>query len=46
MLLEPVLVGLDRQRPYQPQAALAIGKNAHNVGATLDLLIEALEHIG
>src|SRR6516162_4285100 len=25
MLLEPVLVGLDRQRPHQPQAALGIG---------------------
>ena len=46
MLLEPVLVGLDRQRPHQPQATLAIGKDAHNLGAAPDLLVEALQHIG
>jgi hypothetical protein len=39
MLLEPVLVGLDRQRPHQPQAALGIGKDAHDVGTALKLLI-------
>ena len=33
MLLEPVLVGFDRQRPDQPQATLAIGKDAHDVTA-------------
>ena len=26
MLLEPVLVGLDSERSYQPEAALAIGR--------------------
>jgi hypothetical protein len=41
-LLEPVLVGLDRQRPDQPQATPAIGKDAHHMGAALDLLIQAL----
>jgi hypothetical protein len=40
MLLEPVLVGLDRQRPDQPQATLAIGKDAYHMGAALDLLIQ------
>src|SRR6516162_8795505 len=39
MLLEPVLVGLDRQCPDEPQAALAIGENAHDMGATPDLLV-------
>src|SRR6516162_67101 len=46
MLLEPVLVGLDRQRPHQPQAALGIGKDAHDMGAALDLLIEPFQHVG
>jgi hypothetical protein len=46
MLLEPVLVGFDRQRPDQPQATLAIGKDAHDVGAALDLLVQALQHVG
>ncbi len=46
MLLEPVLVGLDRQCPHQPQAALAVGEDAHNLGAAPDLLVEALQHIG
>ena len=46
MLLEPVLVGLDRQRPHQPQATLAIGENAHDMGAAPDLLVEAVQHIG
>jgi len=46
MLLEPVLVGFDGQRAHQPQAALAIGEDAHYVGAALDLFIEALQHVG
>src|SRR5213075_2642326 len=46
MLLEPVLVGLDRQCPHQPQAALAIGEDAHDMGAAPDFLVEALQHIG
>ena len=43
MLLEPVLVGLDRQCPYQPQAALAIGEDAHDMGASLELLVQPLD---
>ena len=39
MLLEPVLVGLDRQCPHQPQAALAIGEDSHDMGAAPDLLV-------
>jgi hypothetical protein len=46
MLLEPVLVGLDRQCPHQPQAALAIGEDAHDMGATPNFLVEALQHVG
>jgi hypothetical protein len=41
MLLEPVLVGLDRQCPHQPQAALAIGEDAHDMGASPDLFVES-----
>jgi transposase len=40
---EPVLVGLDGQRPHQPQAALRIGEDAHHVGASLEFLVEVLE---
>jgi hypothetical protein len=46
MLLEPVLVGLDGERPHQTQATFAIGEDAHDMGAAPDLLIEALQHIG
>jgi hypothetical protein len=31
MLLEPVLVGLDGERPHQPQATFAIGEDAHDL---------------
>ena len=46
MLLEPVLVGLDRQRPHQPEATLAIGKDPHDMSTAFDLLVEALQHVG
>ena len=46
MLLEPVLVGLDGERPHEPQATLAIGEDAHDVGAAPDLLVQSLQHIG
>jgi hypothetical protein len=46
VLLEPVLVGFDRHCPHQPQAALAIGEDAHDMGAAPDLFVEALEHVG
>ena len=39
MLFEPVLVGLDRKRPHQPQATLAIGEDPRHMGAALDLLV-------
>jgi hypothetical protein len=39
MLFEPVLVGLDRERPHQPKATLAIGEDPHHMGAALDLLV-------
>lgn len=44
--LRPVLVGLDRRRPDQPRAAFGVGKDAHDAGAPLELLVEALEHVG
>ena len=46
MLLGPVLVGLDGERPHQPPATLAIGEDAHDMGAPLDLLVQALPHVG
>ena len=46
MLLEPVFVRLDRQCPHQPQAALAIGEDAHDMSAAPDLFVEALQHVG
>ena len=46
MLLEPVLVRLDRQGPHQPQTALAIGEDAHDMSAAFDLFVEALQHVG
>ena len=46
MLLEPVLVGFDRECPHQSQAAVAIGKDAHDKGAAPDLLVQSLQHIG
>src|SRR6266446_6386550 len=46
MLFEPVLVGLDRERPHQPEAALGIGEDPHDLGATFDLLVQALQHVG
>ena len=45
-LLEPVLVGLDRERTHQPEATFAIGKDAHDMGAAFDLLVQPLQHVG
>ena len=39
MLFEPVLVGLDREGPHQPQATLAVGEDAHDMGAAFDFLV-------
>ena len=38
---DPILVDFDRQRPNEPQAALLIRKDADDMGAALDLLIES-----
>src|SRR5215472_2732983 len=46
MLLEPVLVGLHREGPHQPQTAVAIREDAHDMGPPLDLLVQALQHVG
>jgi hypothetical protein len=46
MLLQPVLVSLDRECPHQPQAAVAIGEDAHDMGAASDLLVQPLQHVG
>jgi hypothetical protein len=46
MLLEPVLVGLDGERPHEPQATFAIGEDAHDLGAAPDLLVQPFQHIG
>ena len=43
---DPILVDFDRQRPNQPQAALLIGKDADDMGAAFELLIDPLEHVG
>jgi hypothetical protein len=39
-------VCLDGERPDEPQAALLVGEDPHDMGAALDLLIEPLEHVG
>src|SRR5438477_10813742 len=46
MLLEPVFVGLDSERPHEPQATFAIGEDAHDMSAPPDLLVQSLQHIG
>jgi hypothetical protein len=46
MLLQPVLVGFDGARTHQPQAALAIREDGHDMSLTFDLLVETLQHVG
>src|SRR5215468_4572506 len=41
MLLEPVLMGFHRESPHQPQTAVAIREDAHDMGPPLDLLVQA-----
>lgn len=43
--LHPLLMGLHRQRQYQPQAVRLIGEHAQHVGVPLDLLVEAFQHV-
>jgi hypothetical protein len=45
MLLQSVLVGFDGERAHQPQAALAIGENGHDMSFAFDLLVETLQHV-
>jgi hypothetical protein len=37
-------MGLDGERPYEPQATFAIGEDAHDMGAAPDLLVQARRH--
>src|SRR4029077_9683285 len=43
---DPVLMDLDSESSNEPQRALLVGKDANDMGAALDLLIESLQHIG
>ena len=43
---KPVLVHLDGQCPDQPQAALGVGEDAHDMGAALEFLVQPFEHVG
>ena len=42
---DPVLVNFDRQRPDQPQGALLIGKDADDMGAALEPLVDPLKPV-
>jgi hypothetical protein len=42
---DPILVDFHGQRPDQPQATLRVGKNPDYQHASLQLLIDPLEHI-
>src|SRR5690606_38137061 len=44
--LLPLLVLFGGEGSHQAQAAVGIGEDAYDVGATLDLLVEALEQVG
>ncbi len=46
MGFDPVLVDLDGESSNEPQGTLLVGKDANDMGAALDLLIEPLKHIG
>ena len=39
-------MGLDGERADQAEATLGVGKDAHDMGAPLDLLIVAPQHVG
>ena len=42
---DPILVGFGGERPRQPQAAGLVGKDPHDVGPALKLLVEPFEHV-
>jgi hypothetical protein len=46
MILDPILVDFDRERPDQTQSAFLVGEDADDMGAALELLVDAFEHIG
>ena len=46
VFIDPLLVDFDRESADQPQAARGVGKDAHHVGAPLQLLVQPLEHVG
>lgn len=41
--VDPLLVGFDREGAGEPQTGLGVGEDAHDVGASLQLLVEAFE---
>ena len=44
--VEPFLMLLAGQRADEAQAACLVGKDAHDMGATLEFLVEAFEEVG
>jgi hypothetical protein len=44
--LEPALVRLDGEGADQTQAARGVGKDPHDEGAALQLLVQPLQHVG
>ena len=44
--LDPILVDFHRQSPDQPKRAFLVGEDTDDVGASLDLFVEPLEHVG
>jgi len=43
---DPILVCFDRESPDEAQAAVFVEENADDEGGSLDLLVDASEHIG
>jgi hypothetical protein len=46
MVFEPGLVALDGECPDEPQTALGIGEDSHDISAPSDFLVETLQHVG
>jgi hypothetical protein len=44
--VDPFLVGFDGEGAGQTQAGLSVGEDAHDVGASLQLLVEAFKQVG
>src|ERR1700730_5227485 len=43
---QPDLVGRGGERPHRPRTAFGSGEDSHHMGAPLDLLVQAFEHVG